>query len=136
MQFRDDIATFEELPEILTSDATAEKWFAKIRWPDGIRCPTCDSDLINVKATHKTMPYRCNDCYRRFSVKTDSAMHNSKIGYREWALAMYLLAEDVESRACETLPRKLGVSQKTVVQLSNRIKKSYEETNARLDDKA
>ena len=45
---------------------TAEQWFVETRWPDGITCAYCDSENVNDNATHKTMPYRCNTCKKRF----------------------------------------------------------------------
>ena len=42
-------------------DDAAEAWIAKVRWPDGPRCPHCDSDNVLTGAAHKTMPYRLPD---------------------------------------------------------------------------
>ena len=40
-------------------DATAEQWFIRQRWPNGIACPRCGSDNVNPKGKHPTMPHRC-----------------------------------------------------------------------------
>ena len=61
------------LPEIFRmfpSDKAAENWFAKARWPDGPWCPHCGSLNVQSGAKHKSQPYRCRDCRKRFSVKT------------------------------------------------------------------
>ena len=36
-----------QLFKMFPDDATAERWFAKARWPNGIRCPYCESDNVN-----------------------------------------------------------------------------------------
>ena len=35
-------------------DTTAEQWFVKTRWPDGITCPHCEYDDIQLNSSHKT----------------------------------------------------------------------------------
>ena len=50
-----------QLLEMFPDDAAAERLFVKMRWPDGIRCPYCESDNICEETTHKTIPFRCNN---------------------------------------------------------------------------
>lgn len=66
--------TLVELFKMFPDNASAEKWFVETRWPDGIRCAYCDSQNVKDNASHKTMPYRCNTCKKRFSVKTNSLL--------------------------------------------------------------
>lgn len=72
-------------------DKTAEQWFVKTRWPNGITCPYCDYDDIQLNGSHKTQPYRCRSCKRHFSVRVGTVMQGSRLGYQKWALAIYLL---------------------------------------------
>ena len=125
--------TLTELFQMFPDDATAEKWFVETRWPDGIRCPYCDSDHINENATHKTMPYRCNDCKKRFSVKSESIMHSSKIGYQKWAIAIYQVTTNLKGVSRMKLSRDLGITQKAAWHMLNRIRTAYMETNNPFD---
>ena len=59
--------TIKQLFEMFPDDATAEAWFTDARWPNGIACPHCGSLSVANTPTHKTMPYRCRDCRKRFS---------------------------------------------------------------------
>ena len=61
-------------------DRAAERWFVTWRWPEGVECPRCDSKDIQERQTRKPQPYRCRSCRKDFSVKTDTLMHNSKLG--------------------------------------------------------
>ena len=64
--------TLVELSSMFPDDATAERWFAEQRWPEGLHCPYCGSTNVQSGAKHKTMPYRCREkeCAKRFSVRT------------------------------------------------------------------
>ena len=52
--------------DMFPDDATAEAWFVKLRWPDGIRCPYCAGERIGSPSKHPTMPYHCRACRKFF----------------------------------------------------------------------
>ena len=79
------------LGRMFPDDATAEAWFVKARWPDGVRCAHCESSDIRSEGKHPAMPYRCQDCRKFFSVKTGNVLQSSKIGYQKWAMAFYIM---------------------------------------------
>ncbi len=111
-------------------DATAEAWFAAQRWPDGPVCPHCGTTRVQSGAAHKTMPYRCREreCRKRFSVKTDTVMANSKLGYQVWAIATYLRTTGIKGVSSMRLHRDLGISQKSAWHLAHRIRETWGET--------
>ena len=119
-----------ELFEMFPDDEAAKKWFTETRWPDGVRCPYCGS--ANVKhAKHPTMPYRCREkpCNaRRFSVKTRSVMEGSNLGYRTWAIAMYLMMTSLKSVSSMKLHRDLAITQKSAWFLAHRLRESWKES--------
>ena len=102
--------TLTELFQLFPDDATAEKWFVKCRWEDGIRCVDCESENVNDHTAHATMPYRCRDCGKRFSVKTNSVMYASNIGYQKWAIAIYLVTTSLKGVSSMKLHRALGIN--------------------------
>lgn len=114
-----------ELFEMFPDDETAERWFVESRWPDGIRCPFCDSDDINETGSHPTQPYRCRSCRKQFSVKVNSVMHGSKLGYRKWAIAIYQITTSLKGVSSMKLHRDLNVTQKTAWHLLHRIREAY-----------
>ena len=116
------IDLFDRFPD----DATAEAWFVETRWPDGIHCAHCDGDNVSEYAKHPTMPYHCRSCRKFFSVKTNTVMHSSKIGYRKWVLAIYILTTNIKGTSSMKLHRDVGVSQKTAWHLSHRIRKAWQ----------
>jgi len=111
--------------KMFPNDATAEKWFVKQRWPDGLRCAYCDGDHVVAKDSHPRMPYRCHDCKKHYSVKTNSVMHASKIGYQKWAIAMYLLTTNLKGVSSMKLHRDLDITQKSAWHMIHRIRESW-----------
>ena len=86
-------------PRSSPDDTTAEAWFAEQRWGDTPACPYCGSERVLSGAAHKTMPYRCREkeCRKRFSVRTGTVMQVSNLGYRKWAIALYLVMTSLKS---------------------------------------
>ncbi len=107
-------------------DATAEAWFANARWPDGAQCPNCGSWRIQEGTAHKTMPYRCRECRKRFSVRSKTVMAASNLGFQVWILAIYLLTTGIKGTSSMKLHRDLGVTQKTAWHLAHRIRSMWQ----------
>ena len=115
----------EEFFDLFPDDATAERWFVANRWANGIECAHCDSTDIEVGPKHPHMPYRCHTCHKYFSVKTNSIMHSSKLGYRKWALAIYIVTTNIKGISSMHLSRRLKVSQKTAWHLGHKIREQW-----------
>ena len=110
---------------ICPDDATAEKRFIDVRWPNGIVCPRCNGRNVQEKAVHKSMPHRCRDCKRYFSVRTGTIMRDSKLGYQAWALAIYLMQTSRKGVSSVALAEKLGITQKSAWHLGHRIRRVW-----------
>lgn len=107
-----------------STDAKAEEWFIRNRWPKGICCPKCGSMNVQVGCKH-AMPYRCREkaCGRpRFSTKTGTVMEGSKLGYQTWLVAIFLLTTNLKSVASMKLHRDLDITQKTAWFLAHRLR--------------
>ena len=100
---------------------------ASIRWPDGPRCPRCDSDSVQHPTTHPTMAYRCWPCHKFFSLRTGTVMQCSKLGCREWAIAIYLHNTGIKGTSSMKHHRDLGISQKSAWHLAHRIREAYDD---------
>ena len=110
-------------------DPTAERWFTEVRWPDGVHCPHCGSVNVQDGTAHKTMPYRCRDCRKWFSVKTGTVMQSSKLGLQVWAVATYLLTTGLKGQSSMKLHRDLGITQKSAWHLAHRIRETWAKKN-------
>ena len=106
-------------------DATAEAWFVKQRWPDGLRCAHCGSENVNDKGNHPRMPYHCKECRKFFSAKTGTVMASSKLGYQKWAVAIYILTTGIKGTSSMKLHRDLGITQKAAWHMGHRIRETW-----------
>ncbi len=128
---RETISLFE-LTELFPDEASAEAWFVKQRWPNGIHCAHCKADGIHVSPNAKPMPYRCRKCRKYFSIRTGTVMYRSKLPLRKWLFAMYLTATNLKGISSLKLHRDLGIRQATAWHLLHRIRKAFESGDALL----
>ena len=112
--------------DMFPTNDVAEKWVIQTRWPNGIACVRCGSVNVQPKTTHPKMPFRCRDCRQFFSPKTGTPMANSNLGYRVWAIAIYLLTTGIKGTASMKLHRDLNITQKSAWHLAHRLRESWE----------
>ena len=124
--------TLVQLLEMFPDNKTAEKWFEQTRWADGVVCPHCESENVS-EVNHPTMPYRCRDCRKHFSVKTNGLMHGSNIGYQNWAIAIYLMSTNLKGLSSVKLYRDLGITQKSAWYMTHRIREAWEDAQEPFD---
>ena len=113
-------ALFRKFP----NDETAEAWFVKTRWPNGIACHHCGSTNVQTGAKHKSMPFRCREkeCAKRFSVRTGTVMQSSKLGHQTWAIASYLMSTNPKGISSMKLHREVDITQKSAWHLAHRLR--------------
>jgi transposase-like protein len=60
----------------LIDDAQCYQTVRELRWPDGVRCPSCESPHVIKRGFDDTEParqrYECHDCNKRFDDLTDT----------------------------------------------------------------
>ena len=117
--------TLAQLIKKYPTDAAAEKLFVSRRWPHGIACPRCGDTNIQHKSAHAEMPYRCRGCKRFFSVKTDTVMQGSKIGYQAWLIAAYSMLTNLKGVSSMKLHRDLGITQKSAWHMAHRLRHAF-----------
>ena len=117
-----------ELMKMFPDDEAARYWIKKIVWPDGPRCPKCGSSDVQSGIKHKSMTHRCLSCEGRprFSVRMGTVMQSSKLGYRMWAIAAYLVTTNLKGVSSMKLHRDLDITQKTAWYMLHRLRKAYE----------
>lgn len=57
-------------------------------------------------------------------------MHDSKIGFREWAVAIFLVATNIKGNSSTKLVNDIGVKQKTSWYMTMRINQAYSNVTA------
>ena len=122
--YRKGISLIDAVQQFGDEEA-AEAWFVARRWPEGIRCPYCESDRVAVIVNRKPMPYRCRACRQHFSVKTGTVLQSSKLSLSKWAIAFYLYSTNLKGVSSMKLHRDLGITQKSAWYMAHRIRESW-----------
>ncbi len=72
------------------------------RWPDGVRCPVCDSDAVIRDGCDDTQlcrqPYRCKACTGRFDDLTGTVLAGHHQPLRVWVLCLYFMGLNLSNR--------------------------------------
>ena len=123
-----------EIADMFSTEASATRWFESWLWPDGeIACMKCGSlNAYRVKSG-KPMPYRCRDCRQYFSLKTGTAMEDSKLPLRLWGWAIYLEMTNLKGVSSMKLSRDLKVRQPTAWYMLHRIREAFADVSATFD---
>jgi transposase-like protein len=98
----------------------ATMFVASLRWPNGVRCPHCDSVDTPYVASRRI--WQCKNCRKQFSVKVGSIFEDSPIPLSKWLPAMWLLVNCKNGVSSYEIARDLKVTQKTAWFMMHRIR--------------
>ena len=109
----------------------------KIRWPEGIICPHCQSkNIVRINGKSEKVRdglLRCKDCRKQFTVTVGTIMQRSHITLRQWVQAFYSMCSHKKGVAALQLQRNLGLhSYSSAWHLAHRIRKSMAEKTTNL----
>jgi transposase-like protein len=97
------------------------EFVAAMRWVDGIaQCPHCGKSNAGFLKTRRI--WKCRECRKQFSVKTDSIFEESPIGLDKWLCAIWLVVNCKNGISSYEIARDLKVTQKTAWFLLHRIR--------------
>src|SRR5512146_1525465 len=84
------------------------EYLARVRWPDGFRCPSCGQGR-GWQLSSKAFTWECASCRRQTSVTAGTVMHASKLPLTVWFWAAYLMATHSNGIAALQLQAQLGL---------------------------
>src|SRR5947208_8644362 len=86
----------------LIDDARCYELGRKHRWPDGVRCPRCESASVARDGRDDTQRhrqrYRCAGCGTRFDDLTGTVLAGHHQPLRVWVLCLYLMGLNLSNR--------------------------------------
>ena len=98
-----------------------------LRWPDGVRCPTCGSGQVHYLATQRRWQCKTKHARRQFSIQGGTVMEDSPLPLAKWLPAIWLLANCKNGISSYELHRALGVTQKTAWFMLHRIRSAMQQ---------
>src|SRR5438552_11403099 len=111
------------LQEAVTYFADAQNAFefaVEMRWPDGVRCPWCDSPDYSFLSTRQL--WKCKGCKKQYSVRVGTIFEDSPIALSKWLMAVWMLVNCKNGVSSYELHRAIGVTQKTAWFMLHRIR--------------
>lgn len=117
-----------ELMRDFDTDASCRGVLERLRWPQGVRCPRCESEKVYRADPRKQ--FDCSLCGYQFSVTAGTIFHDSHLPLPVWFTATYLICESKKGISSNQLKRTLGVSYKTAWYLSHRIRAAMKDESA------
>ena len=100
---------------------TARSYLESRRWPNGVRCPVCESERIG---QHSPGFWRCNACKEAFTVQTGTVMERSKIPLHKWLYTMYLMVTARKGVSILQLSKEIGITQKSAWFMLHRLREA------------
>lgn len=103
----------------------AHDFMVRMRWPNGVKCPLCQSEDVTFTKTKDEKPRRlwnCHGCKKQFTAKVGTIFEDSPIGFDKWLPAIWLAVNCKNGISSCELARALGVTQKTAWFMLGRIR--------------
>lgn len=126
------MTTLIQAMRMFSTEAKAEAWFARQRWPDGVRCPKCRQKDVAERRNRKPLPYYCRrPCRRYFSITSGTLLHRTRVPLRKWAIAMYMMCVHPKGISSVQMGKHLGISQPTAWFMMHRIRKMWSQKQIR-----
>jgi len=98
-------ATWPAFEAWFADEESCVEYLAKVRWPDGFRCPGCNS--ADSWRTKRGL-WMCRDCGRQTSVTAGTIFHRSRYPLRTWFAAMWFVCSQKNGVSALGLQRVLG----------------------------
>src|SRR4051794_17627899 len=108
----------------LMDDAKCFALVRQRRWPEGVRCPGCGSDVVIRDGRDDAQPdrqrYRCKACAGRFDDLTGTALAGRHQPLRVWVLCLYFMSLNLSNRQ---IALELGLSPSDVQAMTEQLRR-------------
>ena len=115
-------ADLVNLPALM-DDAKCFALVRQHRWPEGVRCPGCDSAAVVRDGHDDSQPqrqrYRCKGCAGRFDDLTGTVLAGHHQPLRVWVLCLYFMGLNLSTRQ---IAAELGLDGSDVQAMAERLR--------------
>jgi transposase-like protein/IS1 family transposase len=103
--------TVAQFEEAFPDEHHCDAYLVAHRWPQGVRCPRCDSDRVYELKT-RPWHWECPDCRHggayRFSDIAGTVFENTKIDLRQWFRVIHLMLTSKKGISARQIHRYMG----------------------------
>ena len=103
----------------LIDDVQCYQTVRELRWPDGVTCPSCESQEVIKRGFDDTEParqrYECHNCNQRFDDLTDTIFAGHHQPLKVWILCLYFMGLNLSN---EHIARELSLHESDAYQMT------------------
>ena len=112
----------DKLKAKFSTNRKGVRWFEKVFWPNGPRCPGCDAAKGHLRPLTggERRTHRCRRCGLRFGIGTAAGLRATKIDLRTWVIAIHMVATRPGVSSMQ-MHRDLGITQTTAWNMRHRL---------------
>jgi transposase-like protein len=116
--------TLQEAIVYFSDPDRALAYAIKLRWPNGVTCPRCDSKEHSFISTRRL--WFCKGCKRQFTIKVGTIFEDSPLGMDKWMTAAWLVCNCKNGISSYEIARDLGITQKSAWFMDHRIRRAMQ----------
>lgn len=95
----------------------------QLRWPDRVRCPTCNGEKISKRGLHTHQPHRqryeCQNCKHQFDDLSGTVFDGHHQPLRTWILCLYLMGLNLSN---EQIAHELDLASGDVQSMTSQLR--------------
>ena len=99
--------TIVEFQRRFPDDAACRDYLFACRWPDGFRCPACNSE--HAYELPRRLLWECRNCQHQVSITAGTVLHKTRTPIHLWFWAAYLTSTGTPGISALQLRRQLGL---------------------------
>ena len=115
-----------ELTAYFPDDQSCRDYLEATRWNGKPVCPHCGNDAAY--RLKDIRYYKCKECRQQFTVLIGTIFEDTKIGLRDWFIAIYIFTSHKKGISSVQLAKDLGITQKSAWHLLHRIRHAFGST--------
>jgi transposase-like protein len=123
-----------EISNRFPTELEAVKYFEQFRWGKKPACPYCGS--MSIGDRNKDLRWHCKDCFKSFSVTTNTNLHNTRIPLKSWLFAFCLVSNAKKGLSAMQLQRDIHIHYESAWAMYHKIRDlmAIENGGVRLDN--
>ncbi len=107
----------------LVSDEQCYETIRELRWPEGVRCPHCNSDHVIKRGRDETQTarqrYECKICGKRFDDLTETIFAGHHQPLANWILCLYFMGLNLSN---QQIAEELDINKDDVHQMTSQLR--------------
>src|ERR1041384_5049850 len=119
--------TLIEATTLFADADNALRYFADIRWPNGVECPYCGTKEPMFLATRRIWKCRKPECRKQFSVKVGTIFEDSAIPLGKWLIVSWMIATCKNGVSSYEIARDTGITQKSAWFMLQRVRQAMQD---------